>query len=557
MRLPHLQVSYCHSLSPFGTVGQASSFTGRIRKVKCDEARPACRRCISAGQVCDGYGVWGGGGNFYGNRQASVPVVSQPPRDISIFGGTPEETRYLEWFKFRTVKKIPGAFVLPFWNTLVFQASANDPAVLNAVLTMSSVHKWDGLNYNTQIQSAHNPEDREQFILQHYIKAIRHLEPHFSSKDRTSIRIALITCVVFICLEFLRGNFQTAQTHLDNGLKVLRELQTPSNLDLGKLLSHTSGNPNDSLIFSIFSRLHVQVELFRQSYLHPCLVLQVSDPEVSTTKFYSLNEAWQPIERLLNRIFHLTEKARQQICADLSTESKSALLEDQGRIQGELLSWLDTYRISKDLLQTLEPSGRACILLHVYHTMASIMAGTCLLRNDESMFDLYTERFISIIHQSGKLWRIGESIPRECSMGTYHMDMSRSLVDIGWIPPLYYTALKCRIHRVRIQAIRLLETASHREGIWDSKIAACVARRVMKIEEGDFYKEFDVFDDFSLDSSPELRKSSLPNLPQSCRMYEVKAILSDGPADTVLLYYRKQTSREWKQTRVSMRSHGR
>jgi hypothetical protein len=506
--------------------------------------------------VCDGYGVWGGGGNFYGNRQASIPVVSQPLRDISVFGGTPEETRYFEWFKFRTVKKIPGAFVLSFWNTLVFQASANDPAVLNAVLTLSSVHKWDGLNHNTQSRSAHNPDDRERFILQHYIKAIRHLEPHFSSKDRTSIRIALITCVVFICLEFLRGNFQTAQTHLDNGLKVLQELQTTSNSDPGKLLSHSSGNPVDSLIFSIFSRLHVQTELFKQSYLHPCLVPQVSDPEVSTTKFCSLNEAWKPIERLLNRIFHLTEKARQQVCADLLTEFKSALLEDQGRIQEELLRWLDTYEMSKDLLQTLEPSGRACILLHVHHTMTSIMAGTCIRRNDESIFDLYSESFIYIIRQSGKSWRIGSSIPLERPMGTYHMDMSRSLVDIGWIPPLYYTALKCRIHRVRIQAIRLLETTSHREGIWDSKIAACVARKVMEIEEGDFYREFDGFDDFSLDSSPELRKSSLPTLPQSCRMHEVKVILSDGPADSVLLCYRKQTSGGWKQTRVSIRSHG-
>src|SRR5206468_3020953 len=40
----------------------------RTRKVKCDEGRPACLRCVTTGRVCDGYGLWGGGGNQYGQR---------------------------------------------------------------------------------------------------------------------------------------------------------------------------------------------------------------------------------------------------------------------------------------------------------------------------------------------------------------------------------------------------------------------------------------------------------------------------------------------------------
>jgi hypothetical protein len=42
-------------------IDETKSNTLRARRVKCDEAYPACNRCITAGRVCDGYGIWGGG----------------------------------------------------------------------------------------------------------------------------------------------------------------------------------------------------------------------------------------------------------------------------------------------------------------------------------------------------------------------------------------------------------------------------------------------------------------------------------------------------------------
>jgi hypothetical protein len=45
------------------------------------------------------------------------------------------------------------------------------------------------------------------------------------------------------------------------------------------------------------------------------------------------------------------------------------------------------------------------------------------------------------------------------------IDISRSTIDLGLIAPLYYTAVKCRVHRITLQAIRLLETIFYKEGI--------------------------------------------------------------------------------------------
>jgi hypothetical protein len=431
-------------------------------------------------------------------------------------------------------------FVSTFWNTLLFQASLNEPAVWHAVLTLSSVHKRGALNGNNQGRREDTPDKPEQFTLQHYLKAISHLQPNLSNHNRASVRVALITCVVFVCLELLRGHFQTAQNHLQNGLKVLRETQMLSIV--------LDDSDDDGWIVEAFSRLHVQVVLFNQSHHHPCFVLQDSGAESPVPLFHNLNEAWQQMERLLNKIIHLANQGRRErVSETLSLAYPSTLFGHQQRIQTELTRWLDTYEVSRKDLQSQQLVVISCQLLCTYHTMAKIMLDACSWPDDESIFDSYTEQFLVLINQLLDIWKIRTSGSQVRAWLGHPMDMSRSVVDIGWIPPLYYTALKCRVHRVRLHAIRLLESSAHREGFWDANIAACVARKVMEIEERDFYSSVDTGDDFLLFSSPEWQDLSLQTIPQSYRINEVEVVLPDGPKENVFLFCRqKQSGGGWK-----------
>lgn len=555
-------------MSPRGCIDgslkqQRANLVWRIRKIKCDEDRPACRRCVSTGRVCDGYGVWGHGANFHGNRQR--PPVSKDSdvvapllrTSVSLFTGLSDEHEYLEWFKCRTSKKIPGASILALWDTLLYPASLSEPALLHAVLSLSSLHKREIYDSNYGRRRTNTLDKQEQFTLQHYIKAIRHLQPHFSTQDKASVRVALMTCFVFVCLELLCGHFATAQTHLKNGLMILRELGMPFKEDDGVLLFETVPNSIDDSIVKAFCRLDLQLELFRHSYLHPCLALQISGPESSTPVFRSVNEAWRQIERLFSKIFHLTERWRrqQQVSHHLFVEHPSPLLAYQQQIRLELSMCLNALEASTNSMQDQDSKGLAYRLLFVYHTMAGIMANACLRQDDESIFDSHTQRFVFILNQSVVMWQTNQSGLPHRPLPWPRIHMSRSIVDIGWIAPLYYTALKCRVHRVRLQAIRLIETTSYREGIWDSKISSCVARKVMETEEGGFYKDFDAADNFLLSSSPRWQDLSLPTLPQADRIHEVRVSLSDGPNDTIPLLYR-QAQRDWEVIQVSTRGDG-
>lgn len=539
----HLQVSRHGTVSPH----RGAHLASRIRKVKCDETFPACRRCISTGRICDGYGVWGGGGD--GKDWVASRGVAPPAASVSLLTSTSEEKYYFEWFKCRTSKKIPGLFVLSFWNTLVFQASVNEPAVLHAVLALSSIHK-DG---NTYRQSQDCPDEQEQVMLSNYSKAISHLKPHFSSKDRSSVRVALITCVLFVCVEFFRGHFKTAQTHLTNGLKVLGEMHNLFNVNEdGLILFNPCLESIDEWILEMFTRLHIQVALFNQTSQYSILNLRHSRLETPLRLFRSLNEAWKGLERVFHEVLHLSKQIQGKRVLDIPPlVVPPALLERQNRIKKELEQWFHVYELSRKGLRGLfypDFEDFAFQLLCTYHTMANIMADTCLDPDNECNFDSFTNQFLSLIEQLVNSWKIrlpANDLDGLALMGP-QVDLSRSVVDIGWIPPLYYAALKCRVHRLRLQAIRFLEVSPHREGIWDGKIAACVARKVMEIEERDFYSNFDTADDFPISSYPVVGDLSLPALPQSYRIHGIKVDLPDGPADSIFLsYWQQQPSGDW------------
>ena len=434
---------------------------------------------------------------------------------------------------------------------MLFQATWNEPAVLHAILTLSSVHKSDTPGKVDQDVTKNVPDEQEQFMLQHYTKAIHHLRPLFLCNDRASIRVALITCIVFVSLEFLRGRFKTAQTHLEGGLKVLRESQY--HRAVGDDNSNLTNAPDlvDTWIIEAFSRLQTQVELFKKTFQHSYLSLQ-PPRHISPVRFFqSMEAAWEPLEQLLNRVLFLTEENRQQRTSEKSTILPTVLADEQQLIQKGLIQWLVAYEASLETLREKEYAAQICILLESYHTMAFIMAGTCLSFDDETIFDSFTDHFMILLERAVQLRKIGTSHSQVLS--ELAIDMSRSMIDVGWIPPLYFMAIKCRIHRIRLQSIKLLESASHREGIWDSRIATRVARRVMEIEERDFYHDAHTADNFFLDSFPSKQDLSQPILPQADRIHELRVLLSDNPTDDVTMLYRlKGPSMDLTSIRVSL-----
>ncbi|KAI0847422.1 hypothetical protein F5Y00DRAFT_253981 [Daldinia vernicosa] len=484
--------------------------TCKTRKVKCDEGKPVCFRCYSTGRVCEGYGVWGGGGNHYGRRpigsgRKSLTCFYTPTLVKAV---NKEETRYLEWFTYRSVLKLPGVFSFEFWDKLIFQAASSEPAVLHSILALSSAHRTEGLCFDTSLDVA--PDKQEHFTLEHYTKAITHLQPHFTSRSNQSIRVALITCLMFVVMEYLRGHFKTGYNHLQNGLKLLNEFQARSSaIDSYSLFQEPCCDSADAWIIQAFIRLDEDCS---------------SDIPATPLKFQSPNQARQHLDRILSQIFYLSHECRHQV-RPLDKLDPQSLPSRQQRLRAKLDSWYDAFKESKASLvpSKIGHSTVAYIILRIYYMIAEIMVDTCIRPEDQMRYDTHTKSFKIIMDQLNYIRSLSLSPPLAT---VFHFsDTSSSITDLGAIPALYYIALKCRVRSIRRDTIGFLLTTTHKEGIWCSHLAARIIEEVINIEEGDFYAD---------------SNTAKAVLPESHRLHDIEVQLPDGYDGTAVLQCKRR-----------------
>lgn len=143
-------------------------------------------------------------------------------------------------------------------------------------------------------------------------------------------------------------------------------------------------------------------------------------------------------------------------------------------------------------------------------------------------FDGYTHLFQKLVTKAGDLAHF-RNIPVDFVIDTKGCQAGglNFTVDIGLIPPLYYTAIKCRVPSIRREAIGILHHVPHREAMWDALVVAAAAEKVVHLEEWDFYGE----PGFSpaekvVSRAPE--SLSLPSLPEAYRFEDVQLTVQDG-----------------------------
>jgi hypothetical protein len=416
----------------------------------------------------------------------------------------------MDLFRCRVIPSISGHFGTAFWAHLVVPAMMTEPAITHAVVALTSAHKSSF--YGPRGWSA----DQERVTLSQYTKAIRHLQPLLASCDNTSTTIVLIVCLLFTSLEYLRGRHQAAALHLHNGLKVLRNLYEdcadPSHGVL--IVKHTRfKRAINSVVFQSFAGLHVQAGLFGNHVPDVALVLQVTETETPYSIFVSEEEARDSLEKLLHGIVLIA--GRMRIAIAETGECPRPLIEGQGLALAHLATWRTTYEQTTSE-RKLDPAQKhlAYTLLLNYHTMATIMCKSMDTRS-EGVYEEHIDDFISIIQRSIELWKHYSNPQNEFS--------NILVVDMGWIPPLYYTALKCRISQIRLHAIRLLKSVPHKEGVWDSNLATIIANRVKQLEEQHLHINTSSGDDFGLGEIPCLsQRERAISLPESGLFYEVQ-----------------------------------
>lgn len=471
-------------------------------------------------------------------------MLYRPSASLGVFVGLrSEDVISLEWFQCRTATKLPGTFNSGFWRTLLLQASMTEPAVRHAVLALS----W---SQKSLIMAA---DGGERVALQHYGTAIRRLRSHLQTRTRASARIALITCVAFVCADLIRGHFETARIHLRSGLEIAREMRSSCYAGYNAVGSSPEHEACDGRIVEVVARFHLQVELLDFAHPHPCIVPHALLPRTSAPAFLSMIDAWQELHWIIIETLCLSHRTREGCSTqcpncNLVVHDYSPLAHQQA-LRKTLGLWSDKYDTFRAAGQYHEFPGvinevqqqKIHGVLLPYNTLAAIMISTSL-STGQAIFDSQIDHFRLLLEQMSQLW-IATSTPQHTQSNgkwwEHDYDAARSVTDLGCLAPLYYTALKCRDRSVRRQAISLMESISHREGFFDARTTAAIARKVVEIEE---QGPSTIVINANRNSVVGKRKSlgvdvSAEPLSKASRIPELWVSLLGAPLDTVRISY--------------------
>ncbi|KAH9205607.1 hypothetical protein DL95DRAFT_265076, partial [Leptodontidium sp. 2 PMI_412] len=126
--------------------------TCKIRRVKCDEAKPACKRCSSTGRKCDGYFYAGAPRSTATPRQTPLSTTQDLAKTNSFIDASPSlnlfksnlEQRSFSFFHQNTIPQLSSIFGSPAWkqlNRLLLQAAYHEPAVRHAAVALGALHE--------------------------------------------------------------------------------------------------------------------------------------------------------------------------------------------------------------------------------------------------------------------------------------------------------------------------------------------------------------------------------------------------------------------------------
>lgn len=177
-----------------------------VRRVKCDETLPFCRRCTSTGRQCEGYQP--PSSDSAPSSDHDLPFAHLIPRSPSLeIPGTAAERRSFAYFQERIASQLSGFYGESFWDVQVLRATYHEPCIRHAIIALGSLYEG--------FESAPGVGNRRvhEFALGQYGIAIRELLGPFlqgkeggrkdveGGKGSKSLDVCLISCVIFSCFE--------------------------------------------------------------------------------------------------------------------------------------------------------------------------------------------------------------------------------------------------------------------------------------------------------------------------------------------------------------------
>jgi hypothetical protein len=417
--------------------------------------------------------------------------VGRPVRSSPEFQSQ-DEIRAFDFYLKRSSAALGGDMNTEFWANMVIPLCNQEPAIKHAVLAVSRFHL-----HAVKAHQGGGPQSRrhavvtldEKLGLIEYGKAINALQSWRPSADEVGMSTGmtpLIACILFICIEFLRGNERESHMHIEQGRKMLASVTQDANPNFLTMLKR--------YLVPMYTRLSLPSFLFGRI---PPPIPDVFRAESSTTPPSPLSAVLGAtglisIEQARNQLYHLADAAVPYLNAATAQYYKvldTPYTESLQSTRQQLLTALEQWDVAfTTLIVSLPPSAqpsRTIALLRMYREALKLWVDLGPEPSDEA-FDSRLGSFSVIVAHGGAAIDAmqQQSGASSTTAGGEYMFSFETEV----IAPLYWTAIRCRHPVLRRAALGLLrrdEVKRRRENLWHAEAVAAVAARIIAMEEGE------------------------------------------------------------------------
>ncbi|KIV96742.1 hypothetical protein PV10_00566 [Exophiala mesophila] len=433
--------------------------TCKTRRVKCDEGRPQCQKCLKGQRICE-----------YSPQAAQEPshkfviysntVSRELSRTPDLFDS---EKRALQYFRHRAGLQITAPFQSELWRGYVFQLADQYSFVMSALIALSSMH--ESYSRQTDLRARLYSD-----AIHHYNKTIRDISQ--AAEEQLPLDAVLVTVILFHSLDCLRGCYHLALQHAQSGVKIISDgLQVPGrhpSTQLSEILSRD------------FLALQNQVRDFGNSdALRAFDAMNGFQPAVSD-RFSSVEEAAHHLEIVYNELYCLSDycKLLQTSHVDLAAVFMTDIQPRHAAIAARFSSWIAGMNRLEEIIdgeEYGEQSG-AWLILKIFQSLFTAMIksfpnGDCFDR-----FDVDLSRALEL----AEIFLRRQDHPTNSDQSTFSM-------SLGVIPVLFVIAWRSNDPFIRGKSLELLELSDRREGVWDSKVALKLAQRYSMVRDRFLY----------------------------------------------------------------------
>lgn len=416
---------------------------------------------------------------------AMVPTLGVPRRTLGMVIVSPQELSAFEFFFAETAQSLSLFLDADFLIRLAVKMSGVESSVRHAMMAVGALHRQHEYSAPTVPATALsqksssavdapfapiNADFNDPFVMAQYNQAIAHLFARLQDLEST-VELTLASCMLFVMIEFIRGNMAHATRHFIAG----RNIAVTSMQDVSSPAAVTRAALIKDAMLPFLNR----VELFFAQSGHEThesttvIELQETGP-AQNYGFVSVEQARDSAVLLMNSALKFVRHIkRKKKYAQSVVDDDFAL---QSRIRHKLEYWIENVEQLVNVHRLSQSNLDALNVVRLHEIVTRVSLCTCI-SDEEIRYDQYFSDYDTAVVLCES---VEESVTRKSKRTQEHTFL---LFNMEVVSQLYHVGTKCRHPLLRRRAIALLRRTFRQEGVWDSYMAANIAQRIMELEE--------------------------------------------------------------------------